>query len=400
VRAGHSPADADAISRLLAERHAESNRDRMRHVFKDVPTIYGFSGKAPLGRYAGPMLDRYLAGGGVGEVASGRPSPALLGTFSKVGMVALPGLSNADATAGFRRDACQFHDERVATAARIDFIHDLLRRPVAEVRMFLDPIDRWSATLTDAVRADPASAAALEAIANDVDARERFLTFARDADEPAVRLRMMALATRLGWISSADERSEFARMVVERAERGQLGRADVDLACTRADPAAGRDLAIRSRNLRSTGVALAAVQACLGSAEGHARVLRALVGGDDDEVGIAQVYLHHRPIADTGELRSVATGVLRMPGSEAQARALDTLASHRLSDPDSLAALTTLFPQARSLQVQRAIAGVLIRADHRALARADLAKTLKRSRIKSPDGADMIDVLIRRLEAS
>ena len=53
VRAGHSPADADAIARVLAERHAESNRDRMRHVFKDVPTIYGFSGKAPLGTLRG-----------------------------------------------------------------------------------------------------------------------------------------------------------------------------------------------------------------------------------------------------------------------------------------------------------------------------------------------------------
>jgi hypothetical protein len=93
VRAGYSAAEAETIARGLAERHAESNRDRMRHVFKDVPTIYGFSGKAPLGRYAGPMLDRYLTSGGAGEVASGKPSPALLGTFSKVGMVALPGLS-------------------------------------------------------------------------------------------------------------------------------------------------------------------------------------------------------------------------------------------------------------------------------------------------------------------
>src|SRR6187455_41617 len=42
VRAGYSTAEAETIARSLAERHAESNRDRMRHVFKDVPTIYGF----------------------------------------------------------------------------------------------------------------------------------------------------------------------------------------------------------------------------------------------------------------------------------------------------------------------------------------------------------------------
>ena len=401
VRAGHTPSDAASIARALAERHAESNRDRMRHVFKDVPTIYGFSGKAPLGRYAGPMLDRYLASGGAGEVASGRPSQALLGTFSKVGMVALPGLTDADPTAGVRRDACTLRDERLATQSRIAFVHDLLRRPSAEVRMFLDAIERWSSTLDDAARADPATAKALEAIATDREARERFLAFARDADDPAVRVRMVALARRLGWVSADDARVDFARMVVERAERGTLGDTDVELACRRGpDPATAAELDRQAGGTRRDGVALAAVRACLGSADGHARVLRAMVGGSGDEVALAQVYLRHRPIVDAGELRAVATGVARRSAGSAQVRALDALAAHRLSDPESLAALAALFPQAGSLEAQRAIAGILIRADTGALARADLARAIKRSRIRSPDGADMIDVLIRRLEAS
>src|SRR6476469_10128561 len=41
VRAGHSPSDAEQLSRVLVERHADSNRDRMRQIFKDVPVIYG-----------------------------------------------------------------------------------------------------------------------------------------------------------------------------------------------------------------------------------------------------------------------------------------------------------------------------------------------------------------------
>ena len=401
VRAGHTPADAESIARLLAERHAESNRDRMRHVFKDVPTIYGFSGKAPLGRYAGPMLDRYLTTGGTGEVASGRPSAALLGTFSKVGMVALPGLSEADPTAGFRRDACHFHDERLAAASRIAFVHQLLKRPSAEVRMFLDPIERWSATLTDEARGEPAIAAALAAIVDDQEARASFLAFARDADEPTVRVRMTTVARRLGWLSVADERTDFARMIVERAERGALGDADVELACRRGpDADAAAELDRQASAMRRDSVALGAVRACLGSPEGHARVLKAMVGGNGADVAVAQVYLRHRPIADEGELRTVAAGVARRPAGDAQVRALDALAAHRLSDPESVAALAALFPQAGSLEAQRAIAGVLIRADTRGLARGDLAKTLKRHRLRSPDGADMIDVLIRRLESS
>jgi hypothetical protein len=145
-------------------------------------------------------------------------------------------------------------------------------------------------------------------------------------------------------------------------------------------------------------VGAAAIMACLGSVPAHARVLRALSSASDDDVALAQVYLHHRPIADVGELRLVAAGVAGMPGSSAQVRALDTLAYQRMADRESIDALARLYPQAKSLEVQRAIAGVLIRADYKEIARPELVKVLRDHRIKSPDGQDLIDVLIRRLQ--
>ena len=89
-----------------------------------------------------------------------------------------------------------------------------------------------------------------------------------------------------------------------------------------------------------------------------------------------------------------------MSGSDAQVHALETLARLSLSDRESLEALARLFPLARSLTVQRAIAGILVRSDFRTIATPDFVKTLRQSRLKSPDGADVIDVLIRRLQAS
>ena len=65
----------------------------------------------------------------------------------------------------------------------------------------------------------------------------------------------------------------------------------------------------------------------------------------------------------------------------------------------SLQELARLFTAARSVQVQRAIAGILIRADYRMLARNDLARSLRQNRLRSPDGDDVIDALIRRLQA-
>jgi hypothetical protein len=88
-----------------------------------------------------------------------------------------------------------------------------------------------------------------------------------------------------------------------------------------------------------------------------------------------------------------------MKVSGAQVRALDTLARHRLSDRQSLNELARLFPVAASVDVQRAIAAVFIRADDRAIAKPDFARVLSQYRLKSPDGNDIIDILIRRLRA-
>ena len=89
-----------------------------------------------------------------------------------------------------------------------------------------------------------------------------------------------------------------------------------------------------------------------------------------------------------------------MTASGAQVRALETLAKQRLADPQSLQEIARLFPLARSLEVQRAIAGILIRADTTLLPRADLARSLRQHRLKSPDGNDVIEVLIRLLQSA
>jgi hypothetical protein len=125
-----------------------------------------------------------------------------------------------------------------------------------------------------------------------------------------------------------------------------------------------------------------------------------LTSSNDEEVQIAQVYLRHQPIADVNELREITSGIARMNGSNAQVRALDTLADQHLSDPESLEELMRLFPLAESVGVQTAIAGVLIRADYKAIATPELLRTLRQSRLKSSGGPDLIDVLIRRLQAS
>ena len=402
VHSGHSAAAAEQLARELNARYGESNRDRMRHVFKDVPLIYGFSSKAPLGRSAGPILERYFQSGSSTQVGSGRASSKLLVAFAPSSMTSTAGLVDNDADAGFRRDVCHFSDDRLLPAQKVTFVHEVLGREMAEGRMMLDHIEFYTASLSETDRRDPAVREALDGIARDDAARARYLEFMRDADEPAVRVRMIGLARNFGWLSSEDQHAEIGRMVGERLAANAVGPGDVDLVCgLNKDHGLDSELELlRVSAGLASNVPDAGVLACMGSADARSRVLRALTSPKDDEVQIAQVYLRHRPLTSTEELRGVATGIAQMNGSDAQVRALDTLAAYALSDRESLEALTRLYPVAKSAEVQRAIAGILIRSDYRAIAGPELVRSLRAHRIKSSGGEDVVDALIRRLAAS
>ena len=386
------------LARILEAKHGESNRDRMRVVFKDVPVIYGFSAKAPLGVHAAPLLERWFKAGGAADVAQGRASARLVGLFAPASMQMAAGVTASDPLAGHRNDVCSFADDTQSAAERVSFVHTLLQRDTAESQMYLARLEALTQTLAGAMDDGADATRARASLASDANARRRFLDLANDADELATLWRMLDVARRIGWMSSDAQRTEFVARVDERASRSALNAADVETVCT-ANARHELDAAASKLRAPATGTAMdAAAFACLGRDEARARVMRALTSNDERDAQGAQVYLRHRPVDDVGEIRALAMAISRMPPGAAQVRALDSLAAMRVSDPESLTTLTTLYPRARSLRVQRAIAGVLIRADTRTLANAQLAQALRRHRIPSPDGEDLIDVLIRRLQ--
>jgi hypothetical protein len=399
VRAGHTPLGAAAFARELEARHGESNRDRMRVVFKDVPVIYGFASKAPLGARAGPLLERWFRAGGAADVAQSRGSARLLALFAPVSMQVAAGVHGGDSHAGHRDDVCRFVDDRQSVAERLRFVHALMKREMAEVQMYLDRLDTLTAPLPGATLSADAAAARAE-LADDADAQRRFLVVARDADDLATASRMLDIAQRIGWLSADRRREEFVRVVDARARRGAVGAADIDVICAsnvrrELDSAAA---ALNPRSAYADTAGNAAALACLGHPERRARALRALTSDDEQDARIAQVYLRYQPVDDVAELRSLTAAVARMSGGGAQVRALDALAALRVADRESLDTLARLYPRARSPGIQRAIAGVLIRADYRSIADPELVRALREHRLAPHDGEDLIDVLIRRLE--
>ncbi len=400
VRSGHSKADAERLARALSVRHGESSRDRMREVFKDVPAIYGFSSVAPLGPTAAALLQRHFQTAGSTDVGNGRTNARLLSGFAAHSMVAVSGVTNTDPMASRRQDVCQFSNDRLATAQKFDFIHQLFKRDIAEARMFLDRIERYATALPKAEREVPAVAESLQRIATDRDARARYLEFARDADQVAVRARMLDLARDFGWLTDGERSDESVRMLGDTLARDSVTASDVDQVCALNDDHELDAMLFRlpPQGERAERVPQAAILACLGNEQAHARVLQALTSPRDADTEIAQVYLRHRPIGDAGELRAVTASVAHMKGVDAKVRALQSLAGLRLADPETLEVLARLYPVAESPRVQMAIAAVLIRADYDAIDRPEMVQTLRNHRLKGGTGPDTIDALIRRLE--
>jgi hypothetical protein len=400
VQSGHAPAEAERLARSLSARYADSSRDRMRHIFRNVPAIYGFSSVAPLGPTAAANLGRYFQSGGARDVATGRAGTKLLGYFPGHSLTLARGLSDTDPDAGYRRDSCALVDDRLTAVQKVDALHRLLSRDMAEVRLYLDRLERYAASLDAASRQAPDVARALDAIARDDGAKSRYLQFLHASDRPAVRTRLIALAADVDWLTPDEKRGELLAMISDALAAPAPSAADVDLVCRLNDDHALDGALAALPTIQAGSVGHAAILACLGSDRDHDRVLQALSSARDDDVQIAQVYLRHHPIDDVGELRGVASGIVQMADSTAQVRALDTLAHHRLSDRTTLEALIGLYPVAKSVNVQRAIAGILIRSDYQQIATPELLRALQEHRLKSTDGQDLIDVLIRRLSVS
>ena len=98
--------------------------------------------------------------------------------------------------------------------------------------MFLDRIEKYAPSLDDTQRQAPGVAGELASIAADRDAHGRYMEFARDADQPVVRARMLGVARNLGWLTQDEQRAELGRMIGELLAANAVTPAEVDLVCT------------------------------------------------------------------------------------------------------------------------------------------------------------------------
>lgn len=396
--AGYTRNNAERMSRALDEQHGESNRARMRRIFFNVPNIYGFSSSAPLGATARAILAKYFLAAPAGEIASERTNHRLLAQFASVSMTSTAGMRENDKFITHRNDVCQFFDDRLTAADKLQFIQKILQRPMAEVHMFFESIERFFAALQPQDLIDPLFARLFAAIKDDPKSRARYLEFARDVNPPPLRVRMMKLAHHLGWLSPAEFHGEIMRLVRDMFRAPVVGYAEVDLVCAlNLDRQPNQDLDRLNIPVSTVNqVAGIAIENCLGGAGDHAPLIAAAVDRQEVTAQIAGAYFRYHPLTEANEIRALTFMITGLTHKDTQVRALNILARHRVVDRESLQELLRFFPHAKSIEVQRALAEVFIRADLSVIDKPEFTRILSRYRLKSNDGEDMIDFLARK----
>jgi hypothetical protein len=154
VRAGYKPEDAGASRAAGPAARREQPRPDAQDFHERAGHLRLLIGRAA-GTQRGGLLGRYLQAPSIAEVGNGRANSKLLGHFAAESMIAVSGSSESDPRGVYRRESCQFVDDRLTPAAKLEFIHGLLRRDMAEVRMFLDRIEGLFASLSESERQAP-----------------------------------------------------------------------------------------------------------------------------------------------------------------------------------------------------------------------------------------------------
>lgn len=382
--------------------YGESGRDRMRRIFPNVPSIYGFYSSAPLGPTAAMLLNKYFDAGGAHDFGTGKASARMMKIFGHNHITRVSGVRASDSTAwSYRDQVCRFFDERLSPAQKLAYVHSLFGNE-ASIGTFFERVEKLVGSLTDAQKQSSEFTQVLAEISADDKARALYVDAMRHADPPTLRARMITLGATLGWFDPAQARAERVALINDMLARRKMGFSEVDLVCSlnanhELDGERAHIVAARA----ATGYAPhVAALACLGDQKAHERMLRTLASPDADEVQIAQTYLRDRPVTEAGTLRKLAREIAQGSGP-GQVRAIDAIAQLNISDREVLRELSQLFAQSKSFELQRALAELFIRSDPSALPKPDLLGILRQHRVRPKGGGhDLIDTLIDRLQQS
>ena len=234
-----------------------SNERRMRFVFTGVPDLYGFSFMAPSGAHARPLLEEYLKNEGdyadhLRRLARERPKSAATGENRTLAEAFRPaffaqshGLDPKDAEYERGMRICGLRNDHDSVVARLEQIEKLI-----DDRGFVGYLPAIEAFLRDHPPPgySPPELAALERVRGHARARDTLIALVNGLTTPLLRLEMVRVANRIGWVPD-DQALRIKRDVVVRALQPPVYGEGRDVVCG-IEPDLLRQIALRSGDLR------------------------------------------------------------------------------------------------------------------------------------------------------
>ncbi len=363
----------------------ENNRSRMRRIFAGVPVVYGFASSAPLGPQAAHLLNGYFRAAMAGEIGSGRMNHRMISNLAAASMTAVTGMRPSDVDYVYHNQVCTFYNDALPVIKRSELASEIFNREFSQVTLFFDHLEKYLSGLTANER---------RAIQAKEDTKSNYVRSTRNLHNVDLRIRMLAAAETMGWLTAPEYQDEILRMVKELFDKNLVNHGLLSTVCPLNS--AGQFASLIASWPMPNSVAKVAVLACFGHAGAAAMMIDALGSANPESIEVAQNYFRQRPLSDGASIESLAQRILNGgSGSESQLRALETLARFRISDAPSMSILLHAFAGSRSALVQQAIVKVFLFADLSVVNKMEFARVIRDSRL--PANPDATEFLLQRL---
>ena len=266
---GIEPNIAERVVQARYGDFGESNRERMRRSFSEVPHIYGFKSVGPSGANVKGFLQKYFStkrnyANYVDKLATERvikgltevhsqtsgsvPNRELAQAMTRTAFSQCSGLRPQEPGFEIRKRICELSDEHLSLGSRIERIGWMLSasRPLA----YLPAIERFlEEHPPDTLNAED-RAVFERAVANPT-AKKVFLGLIQTVHQPGLQVELFTLANQMHWIDDATFRSEVSKHILPLLNTTPISRNTEDFLCS-LKPSTLSRLNLRPEDLEKT----------------------------------------------------------------------------------------------------------------------------------------------------
>lgn len=207
--------EAEAVAEARYGATGEQNLDRMRRIFLNVPYIYGFKTKAPLGYAIAPALSKYIdaalpyethltnltASGNTANTVQNELLNTHLKNIPHKGLyqcAGLSGLNQNDPYYEVNLNMCKFYNLIENDAEKIKFIYKLLRQ-TSNPNLYLPPVIDLLVKNSKLINSSAANL-----LRKSPEIKSLYTNLLKDIITPVIKSQWLVVGRKLDWLTTAE----------------------------------------------------------------------------------------------------------------------------------------------------------------------------------------------------